>query len=157
MYAAERERWDDHAWLLGRLDDLVNRALTEGDTSAVESARDAAQFVRGYGQVRQGEPDGLKLMDDARREGDRFAVFIGDIQMELGNQQEAVRYYRSDWTNPLTRLKLARAYALLGQLEKAREAYTYFVEAWADAGPELQPLVEEAKRNIVRLRGDFSR
>jgi serine/threonine-protein kinase len=157
MYAAERERWDDHAWLLGRLDDLASRALAEGDTSAVEQARDAAQFVRGYGQVRQGEPDGLKLMDDARREGDRFAALIGDIQMELGNHQEAVRYYRSDWTNPLTRLKLARAYALLGELEKARDAYTYFVEAWADADPELQPMVEEAKREIVRLRGDFSR
>jgi len=157
MYAADRGRWDDYAQLVDRLDDLANRALADGDTSAAEDARDAAQFARGYGQVRQGEPDGLTLMDEARREGDRFVEFIGDIHMELGNHQEAVRYYRAEWTHVLARLKLARAYALLGELEKARDAYTYFVEAWADADPELQPMVEEAKREIVRLRGDFSR
>ncbi|MEE8520516.1 MAG: hypothetical protein V3S83_04080 [Gemmatimonadota bacterium] len=131
MHAADRGRWDDHAELVGRLDDLANRALADGDTSAAQRARDAAQFARGYGQVRRGEPDGLTLMDDARREGDTFAELIGDIHMELGNHQEAVRYYRSEWTSPLARLKLARAYALLGELEKARDAYTYFVEAWA--------------------------
>jgi serine/threonine-protein kinase len=157
MYSADRGRWDDYAQLVDRLDDLANRALADGDTSVAEDARDAAQFARGYGQVRQGEPDGLALMDEARREGDRFVELIGDIHMELGNHQEAVRYYRAEWTHVLARLKLARAYALLGELEKARDAYTYFVEAWADADPELQPMVEEAKREIVRLRGDFSR
>jgi serine/threonine-protein kinase len=157
MYAADRGRWDHYAQVIDRLDDLANRALAAGDTSAAQDARDGAQFVRGYGQVRQGEPDGLALMDEARREGDSFVELIGDIHMELGNHQEAVRYYRAEWTHVLVRLKLARAYALLGELEKARDAYTYFVEAWADADPELQPMVEEAKREIVRLRGDFSR
>ncbi len=157
MHAADRGRWDDYAELVDRLDDLANRRLADGDTSAAERARDGAQFARGYGQVRRGEPDGLTLMDDAQREGDTFAELIGDIHMELGNHQEAVRYYRSEWSNVIARLKLARAYALLGEVEKARDAYTYFVEAWADADPELQPMVEEAKRDIVRLRADFSR
>jgi hypothetical protein len=43
----------------------------------------------------------------------------------------------------------------MGEKEKARDAYLYFVESWANADPELQPMVEEAKQAIVRLRDDF--
>jgi hypothetical protein len=79
----------------------------------------------------------------------------GDLLMETGEYQQATRHYQVDWIGPVARLKLARAYEMLGQSEKAHDAFAYFVEAWADADPELQPMVEEAKRSMVRLRGDF--
>jgi TolA-binding protein len=74
--------------------------------------------------------------------------------MEMGDYTAAVRHYKTDWTGPLTRLKLARAYEMLGENEKARDAYSYFIQAWSDADPELQPIVEQAKQSFARLSGD---
>ena len=54
------------------------------------------------------------------------------------------------------RLKRARVYERSGEAGKAREAYLYFVQSWANADTELQPIVERAKQDIVRLRGDYS-
>jgi len=41
----------------------------------------------------------------------------------------------------------------LGEYDQARESYEYFVEAWKHADPELQPMVEEARQAMIRLRG----
>jgi hypothetical protein len=46
---------------------------------------------------------------------------------------------------------------MLGEDTKARDAYLYFVQAWSDADPELQPMVEQAKESIARLGGDRPR
>ena len=32
------------------------------------------------------------------------------------------------------------------------EAYEYFVDYWQDADPELQPMVEETRQAILRLK-----
>ena len=52
---------------------------------------------------------------------------------------------------PEVRRRRARAYEQLGEDEKAIVAYAFFVEAWKDADPELQPWVQEARDALVRL------
>ena len=49
---------------------------------------------------------------------------------------------------------LARAYEQTGDYEKARKEYAFFVEAWRDADPELQPWVDDARRALARLSSD---
>ncbi|NIR45846.1 MAG: hypothetical protein GWN99_15560 [Gemmatimonadetes bacterium] len=156
MYAANESRWDDHRMLVEKLDALTDRARAEGDEDAERLNAALSSWARGFGEWKRGRPEaGFPLMEEGRRNGVSMTEISGDLLMEMGDYQQAVRHYRTDWTDPVARLKLAQAYELLGQSEKAHEAYAYFVEAWADADPELQPMVEEAKRSMVRLRGDF--
>jgi len=155
-YAADRERWDDHEEFISRIERMADRAQADGDTSGAQVFNGFAGVARGYGQVRQGQFEGLALIEIAHDAGwfDWPAV-IGDLYVEADSLEAAVRHYRSDWTDPIVRLKLARVYERIGEKEKARDAYLYFVESWVEADPELQPIVEEAKQAIVRLRGDY--
>lgn len=52
---------------------------------------------------------------------------------------------------PLAHLGLARASALAGDLENARQAYQSFFTIWKDADPNL-PLLVEAKKEFERLK-----
>jgi Tfp pilus assembly protein PilF len=155
-YAAAAERWADHEALLGRIERLADQALAEGDTSDAVGARELADVARGYAQILRGEPGGLALVERLRvAQRDSWAQEIGDAYVAADSLRDAVHYYRGEWVDPLVRLKLARVYERLGETDKARDAYMYFVQAWTDADPELQPMVEDARQAIVRLRGDF--
>jgi tetratricopeptide (TPR) repeat protein len=155
-HAAKVERWDDHAALLGRIERLAERTLAEGDTTDAVEIRQVADVVRGYGQVLRGQSEGLALVERTHDWGfGEWVEVVGDAFVAADSLEGAVRHYRAEWTDPIVRLKLARVYERLGETEKAREAYMYFVQAWADADPELQPMVEEARQAIVRLRADF--
>lgn len=156
MYAADRGRWDDYQMLVERLDTVIERALADGDAEAARFGAGQAAWARGFAEWKRGRPEaGFALMEEARRYDVHPEAITGDLLMEIGDYEQAVRHYRSEWSNPIARLQLARAYEHLGQYERAHGAYAYFVEAWADADPELQSMVEEAKRAMVRLRGDF--
>ena len=47
-----------------------------------------------------------------------------------------------------------QAYERLEEYDEARKAYAYFVSAWKDADPELQPRVEAAQRAMSALSPD---
>jgi len=51
---------------------------------------------------------------------------------------------------PLAYLKQGRAWALVGDIPKARAAYESFLTLWKDADPDV-PILEEAKREYARL------
>jgi tetratricopeptide (TPR) repeat protein len=158
MYAAQEGRWDDHRQLEERLDARAVRLLADGDTSGARFSAAQANIARGVGEWKQGRPAaGFALLEEARRNGVHWPEISGDLLMDMGDYQAAVRQYKTDWTGPLNRLKLARAYEMLGENEKARDAYSYFVQAWSEADPELQPIVEQAKESIARLGGDRPR
>jgi hypothetical protein len=155
-YAADRGRWDDHEQLIARIERMAARSQTNGDTSLALSRNGFAGVARGYGLVKRGRVEGLALIEHAHDSGwFDWPIIIGDLYAETDSLEDAVRHYRSDWTDPLVRLKLARVYERMGEKDRARDAYLYFVESWADADPELQPIVERAKQDIVRLRGDY--
>ena len=46
------------------------------------------------------------------------------------------------------------AYEQTGERDKARKEYAFFVEAWEDADPELQPWVDDARLALDRLTAD---
>jgi serine/threonine protein kinase/tetratricopeptide (TPR) repeat protein len=59
-----------------------------------------------------------------------------------------------DPTNPLytlSRLGLARAYAIQGDTQKAKTAYQDFLAAWKDADPDV-PILKEAKTEYGKLQ-----
>lgn len=158
MYAASKGRWDDHRLLVERLDAQAERLLAAGDTTGARSLAAHSAWARGFGEWKRGRLEtAFTLLEEARRAGVSWTEFSGDLLMEMENYTLAVRHYKANWINPLTRLKLASAYEMLGEDEKARDAYSYFVQAWSDADTELQPIVEQAKESIERLAGDRPR
>ena len=52
---------------------------------------------------------------------------------------------------PLARLGLARAYAVSGDIEKARKAYEDFFVSWKDADADL-PVLIGAKKEYAALK-----
>ena len=82
-----------------------------------------------------------------------------DTLMELDRPADAVGQFRTlqgvynapNWM--LAYYRLGQAYAQLGETENAREQYAYFVDAWEEAAPELQPLVEKARARLRELAG----
>ena len=81
----------------------------------------------------------LMLHDGDRAVGE-FQKFI-DHRGLVGNFQ---------W-GALARLGLARAYAMQGDMVKARTAYQDFLTLWKDADPDI-PILKEAKTEYAKLR-----
>ncbi len=156
LHAANRGRWDDHAALVVRLEEVAQDALANADSSRARRAAGLAGYARGYAQVKQGQPEGFALVESARRDGvfSWTLELIGDLYMEAEKYEDAGRYYRAAWNTPTSYLKLGRVYAQLGEREKARDAYATFIQAWANADPELQPFVEDARRSMEQLGTD---
>jgi len=156
-YAADRGRWEDYEQILTRAQATAQRVLADGDSAQSGVLEWFIRAARGYVQVKNGQAESMAAFEELRRENlFNWPEFFGDMYVGLDSLETAIRHYRSDWTDPVVRLKLARAYERMGEKDKARDAYLYFVESWADADPELQPIVERAKQDIVRLRGDYS-
>jgi eukaryotic-like serine/threonine-protein kinase len=53
--------------------------------------------------------------------------------------------------DPLTRLQLARAYAMSGDATKAKAAYQDFLTLWKDADPDI-PILKQAKAEYAQLQ-----
>jgi DNA-binding winged helix-turn-helix (wHTH) protein/predicted Zn-dependent protease len=56
----------------------------------------------------------------------------------------------SDPVGPLAQMQLGRAYALAGDKDKARTAYTDFLTLWKDADPDI-PILKEVQREYASL------
>ncbi len=81
------------------------------------------------------------------------------LAVERDRPREALRYYRSlIQAPPLVRslgvYRQGEIYEELGQLEQARRAYALFTDVWAEADPELQPLVEHARNRLAALTAE---
>ena len=57
---------------------------------------------------------------------------------------------RSEPIGALAHLELGRAYALSGDISKARSAYTDFLTLWKDADPDI-PILKKAKAEYAKL------
>lgn len=150
--------------------EVLNAAVT-ADRTAAEAAGDDELVARltaeqevteGYRLWKSGDPAAaLPLIEQNQREIDSPLPrwWIAQINLELGRTKEAVRWLESFWGSSYTTMayyELGKAYEQLGQPEQAVIAYAEFVEAWANADPELQPVVDDAQARmeaIVRERG----
>lgn len=150
-------------------------ALAAGDT--VEARRWSAldRAVGGYAAWRlEDEPQtALAQLEEARAqitgwvgsESSRWVspaaairLWLGELHAELGQPERAARYFRSLYyetvLHAFARYRLGEMYERLDRLDEARSAYATFVDAWAEADPELQPLVEDARRRLAALMAE---
>jgi tetratricopeptide (TPR) repeat protein len=120
--------------------------------------------VRGYGLwKRRGPEAALPFLGDPNQRGADWLSWwwLGHLYQELGRFREAERVYQTFRyppdgpisIDPLAHRELGKVYEALGEYDKAREAYEYFLEYWRDADSEVQPMVEEARQAIIRLKG----
>jgi eukaryotic-like serine/threonine-protein kinase len=90
-----------------------------------------------------------------------FPIYVrGLAYLRAKRGQDAVQEFQKVINNPgisvgddilpLSRLGLARAYALQGDKEKSRKAYQDFLALWKDADPDL-PALKEAKAEYAKL------
>ncbi len=85
-----------------------------------------------------------------------LTLWVGDLNLELGDAERAEVYYRATIDRPRAVLALARLRDDAGDTEEAAQLYARFIDFWKDADPELQAQVEAARdrlREIVRERG----
>jgi hypothetical protein len=59
--------------------------------------------------------------------------------------------------DPLAAYYLGQIYERTGRPERARAMFAFFTEHWADADPELQPSVQDARQRLARLGPDSPR
>lgn len=82
---------------------------------------------------------------------------LGELYKASGDFEEALRWFRS-LTEGHELVLVAPAYLQMAKIEEelgrgdhAFEHYTRFVRLWANADPELQPMVEAARAKIAEL------
>jgi tetratricopeptide (TPR) repeat protein/TolB-like protein len=155
--AADKGLWEKHARAIETLKEIERRSVAAGGTG--RTARGRALAAEAYGLWKQEQPEAaLAVLDEMRRYNATNMIrwILPNILMHLERWDEAIPYLRSWWwdTYSFMNYNLARAYEQTGEYEKARKEYAFFVEAWQDADPELQPWVEDARRALERLTGD---
>ena len=90
------------------------------------------------------------------------AYYRGLAYLQLNSGKEAAAQFQKITDNrgvvavdiywPLAHLGLARAYAIGGDVDKARTTYRAFLAQWKNADPDLRPL-KEAKAEYAKLSG----
>jgi tetratricopeptide (TPR) repeat protein len=151
--AAAQGRWAAHARALEVYRDLWRREVDAGSPGSPWKPDGLA--VEAYGLLRRGDPEAaVEKLEEVRRyqASPSVRTVLANALMELERWEEAVPYL-AEWcnTNSHGHYHLARAYEGMGEYGKAAEEYAFFVEAWEDADPELQPWVEDARRALERL------
>jgi tetratricopeptide (TPR) repeat protein len=136
-------------------------------------AVDQAQFVRAEVAWLAGRrEEALTLLDgarywstDSRMEGGGDSPFFiqlherfarAELLYELGRHGDALPWYRAlshDFlhTGP-AHLRMAQIHERRGARQDAIKHYSRFLELWRDSDPTLQPLVQQARDALARLR-----
>jgi tetratricopeptide (TPR) repeat protein len=162
-WAADRAQWERHAQAVSTAREIGRRWLASGDSVGMRQFDAIAQALKGYAEWKHGRPsEALQVLDQARPYIGPYTSdvalplgwWIGEVLLELGRPAEATPYFRAQWREPLARYELAKIYDQLGEDAKARAEYETFIAGWSDADPELQPVVERARRAMTRLAAD---
>jgi serine/threonine-protein kinase len=154
--AAAQGRWADHARAVEISWDQWRRETRSGSSGWLGKANTLA--VEAYGLFRRGDPEAaVEMLEEVGRyqASPLVRTVLASALMDLERWAEAVPYL-AGWSTTSSHLHyhLARAYEGMGEHGKAAREYAFFVEAWEDADPELQPWVEDARRALERLAPD---
>jgi tetratricopeptide (TPR) repeat protein len=163
VLAADNGRWSDHSRAIVEFRRRKQRALEASDSLTAEWRESAVLALEAHGSWRKGNlADALPIFSDAPRflGGGQFARWrLARVYQGLGRLKDAEQVYNSFHfqdamaVEPLSQFQLGKIYEALNEYEKAIQSYDYFVEYWKDADAELQPMVEDARRAVIRLRG----
>ena len=148
-HADSRRLWEQAGKLTVRpsyeaLDD-ANLALARGQLPEALGA-----VERAYAHPND-RPDGLAaelFTVLSRMQQPDSAIAVGEKYLGINI---VFRHQYDGFTLAGVRQRLGELYEAKGNVDKALEHYTAFVELWKDADPELQPRVAEVRRRISRL------
>jgi tetratricopeptide (TPR) repeat protein len=148
--AVDDGRWDDHA----RAVQIIGG---RPDTRAARYAR----LLAGYGAWHRGDVDSAITLLEQSHDHVRIALWwLGNAYRDAGRWADAERVFgTSAWSQgfeafrlePLAQQRLGTVYEAQGRFDEALDAFGYFLEHWADADPELQPLVEETRAKVQAI------
>jgi hypothetical protein len=124
------------------------RRLAAAEAYLTLARRDTADAVVRFAALRETNgPVWFERLTLARvlaaRGRTREALAVLDQEFPMKEWSSASR---ASWA-----LERARLAERLGQLEKARYWYSYFIKLWRRADPRLQPYVTEARAALGRL------
>jgi eukaryotic-like serine/threonine-protein kinase len=128
-------------------------AAIEIEQNIPAKAIDALQTVSPY---ELGSPPELQLV------GTLYPVYLrGQAYLLLRKGPEAVNEFQKLLDHPgivlnfpfgaLAHLQLGRAYAMAGDIAKAKAAYKDFLDLWKDADPDI-PILKQVKTEYARLQ-----
>jgi DNA-binding SARP family transcriptional activator/TolB-like protein len=162
IYAANQGRWNDHARAVDEMRRRIQRTLNEGDSLSARLVAASVGVMEAYAKWRRGDPTAAVAAIEDALQFRALSVrwILGELYMELERWDDAARVYNSlgfDYRRrlgvwPLSHYKLGIIYENLEEPEEAIASYEYFVENWKDADPELQPMVEEARQAMIRVK-----
>ncbi|HET6616924.1 MAG TPA: tetratricopeptide repeat protein, partial [Gemmatimonadota bacterium] len=170
-HAADRGRWDEHRDAMERLRRAGQTVAASGDTARARVLRGAADALEGYGEWRQGRPrEALSRLEEARKDvvsyylegfwNETIRYWLATLLLELDQPEEAARYLESLWNqhyslyrDPYTTYEVAKLRDRLSHEPEAIEAYEYALTGLQNGDPDVQPVVNGARRAITRLSG----
>ena len=162
-YAADQARWEDVTSVLQAMEAGTRGSLSMEDPLIGEGEWKAGRLaLDGYRLWKQGQPDqafrilqsvqGTALGQSEFREA-LVRLWLGDLAMELGETETAIRYLESlrltefRWYGEL---RAAEAFAATGRPDLARQAGDAFLQSWSEADPGL-PQVALARETLAGL------
>ena len=130
--------------------------ILQSRTGAATARR--ARALDGYAAFRRGDLDTAITLLEQSHNGIRIALWwLGDAYRDAGRWADAERVFgTSGWNEnfeafnlePLAQQRLGTVYEAQGRFDEALDAYGYFLEHWADADAEVQPLVAETRARV---------
>ena len=156
-YAARLEAWSTYSALLAHARQRAAQDLAAGDSASARVWQRTAQVGEAHGLQQQGRKEAALRAFESTLDAENGwgALFnVGQLAVETGDLQKAERVFRALWSTrdgAPARHQLARILERTGRPDEAREAYQFVVEAWQQADPELQPLVDDARQSAIRL------
>jgi eukaryotic-like serine/threonine-protein kinase len=157
---SQAQKFADELSTLHPLDTYVQRVELPGIRARIEIAHGkASQAIE---TLQGAAPFGLGTCGYASSTGLWCLPFrLGEVYLAAGQGAAAAAQFQEllnhrhvlmgSYLAPLAQLGLARAYALAGDMAKARSAYQDFFALWKDADPDI-PVLKEAKAEYAKLR-----
>jgi tetratricopeptide (TPR) repeat protein len=154
--AARLGHWSEYSNLVSRMREIAARELTAGDSASARYWDWAVRAAEAQGLWRRGrKEEALRAFESTLPDDNGWFTLwnVGQLSLEVGRLDQAERAFRALWQQDGTPayLQLARILERTGRPAEAREAYQFVAYAWRNADPELQPMVEEARRAVARL------
>lgn len=153
FYARMRGWTREYESLHGELIGVRDALAADDEVAAVELGA-IIEILEGYGHWVDGDPEAayeaLRDFEDTD-EVQRGNQAWGMILLELDRPAEAIPYLVAERARPIAHLSLGKAYEALGRDAEARDAYEFFLTWWAEADPELAPLLDEAREGLRRV------
>jgi len=162
VFLADRGRWAAYDSVVALWRASADLAVAQDEPLLERFWGYWIRMLEAYALWTRGEPEqAAEMLEDlpllARFHSADVRWWLGNLYMELDRPADAAGQFRTlqgvydtpNWT--LAYYRLGEAYEQLGETEKARAQYAYFVDAWRNADPELQPWVDRARARLESI------